>query len=225
MHSILAAMSAAAKVMEQNDDNSPSPLHELSAMSSGETMHSGSTRRTHDEAMKMIADNSSAAANSLMLSSTSYDPASPRARFLAGCLQQNLPPRSAIMLRPSATNELNLRHQGMGDDFAELLATGLNSMPSVEVLDISDNNLTDNGLKPLIDSITNNPNIRVLDVSGNVIGPLASSSLALYLGRTDCRLKCLRMCGADVDDSECHRVANALMKNRHLEVVFLLDIY
>ena len=174
--------------------------------------------RAHGDVIKQLSESASQAASSVVTSSSSYEPASPRARFLAGCLARGLAPRSAIVLRSKLTTELNLAHQGMGDEFAELLAYGLNSIPALEILNIADNNLTDSGLKPLIDSIAANPNIVELNVSGNVIGPLASSALAEYLGRPQCLLKSLILEAADVDDSECNRIVESLMGNRHLEV-------
>ena len=158
------------------------------------------------------------AADCIAVTANTYDPASPRAKFLIGCIKYGIAPRSNFLLRSKLSNELLLDHQGMGDRLGAFLAAGLDDLPSIQRLSIADNNLTDAGLKPLIDSIVLNPNITELDISQNKVDEEASESLGKYLGRSDCPLKVLIMRNADLDDGECEEMVSRLMNNRVLEV-------
>lgn len=164
-----------------------------------------------------ISGDESVIAASVTSRSSTYNPASPRAKFLAGCLKHKIAPRSSIMLRSKVSTELLLDHQGMGDRLGILLASGLNDMPFVETLSLAENNLTDISLQPLIESIALSTSITDLDISDNVIGPEASNALGIYLGSPSCPLKKLHLCHADVDDSECCRMVTSLRLNKNLE--------
>eukprot|EP01041_Mallomonas_annulata_P004471 gene4471-8905_t len=167
--------------------------------------------------LSTLSINEDIATCSLVSTSTSYLPASPRAKFLAGCVKLGIAPRSAILLRPDLSHVLNLEHQSMGDQMGMLLANGLNAMPNIQVLNLADNNLTDLSLKPLLDAVSNNPNIVEIDLSENKLDSEASESLGSYLAHPQCKIRCLRMKHADVDDSECHDMIENLMNNHSLE--------
>jgi hypothetical protein len=148
-----------------------------------------------------------------------FSPSSPRAIYLAGCLQQGLPPRSAMLLRSRPTTALWLDHQGMGDELCTLLSEGLNDMPMINSINLSDNNLTDKGLMPLINSISVNPNIRELYLSHNVIDDDSAQALARYLSAPNCTIEKLILQDANVEDSECKQFVLALNHNKTLTVI------
>ena len=96
---------------------------------------------------------------------------------------------------------------------AARLAEALKCLPFVNHINISDNNLNDEGLKPLVDAIVNMPHIIHLDLSENVIGPLSADALATYLSNPRCPLESLILRKANVDDFEGERFVNALLGN------------
>ena len=67
---------------------------------------------------------------------STYSANSPRAKFLAGCIKCNLPPRALTLLRHRLTTVLNLEHFGLGDKFGVLLASSFGALPAVKVLNV-----------------------------------------------------------------------------------------
>lgn len=148
---------------------------------------------------------------------------SPRSQFIDNCIRQRLNPRASLILRKSFTKELNLKHLGMGDKLAILLAEAIVNVPYIHSLNIRDNNLNDAGLSAIVSSIRNMKDLVELDMSFNVIGPRAAESLAEYLSAPSCPLVRLVLEKADVDDDECQNFVLALHQNRCLQEIDLSD--
>lgn len=146
-----------------------------------------------------------------------YNPESPRAIFLAGCVQQHMPPRSIAMLRKRISPILNLAHMSIGNSVALLLSEALEKMPFLQVLNLADNNLDDTGLSAIILSAAKHKTLEELDISQNVIDIKAANALAAYIGHEGCFLKSLRMSNSGIDDKECARFVHVLMNNRMLQ--------
>ena len=111
----------------------------------------------------------------------SYDIDSPRAIFLAGCLQYSIPPITVAVLRKKISSSINLAHMGIGNKVATVLASCIDKLPYLQLLDLTDNNLSDEGLSALLLSIAKHKTLQILDVSQNVIGPDSASALASYV--------------------------------------------
>lgn len=152
-------------------------------------------------------------------STKSYNANSPRANYLAGCLEKGIAPRCGMLLRGKETTSLWLDHLGMGDKLGVLLATGLQNIPLITSVNLTDNNLTDISLKPLINAIAKNPTITELFLSQNKIDSDASEALADYLASSDCTLRKLVMRKADIDDGECHHFVEVLKHNKTLTYI------
>lgn len=155
---------------------------------------------------------------SVLGSRCSFDPSSPRAKYLSGCLESGMPPRCSILLRDKESTSLWLDHQGMGDRLGMLFALGLSDIPHVTSLNLSDNNLTDVSLTRIIQVVAQTYNITDLNLSHNVIGTNAANALAEYLRDKKCTIRILSLKAANVDDGECHKFVEALGENRVLEV-------
>jgi hypothetical protein len=189
---------------DENDDEFF--LHQLSSSSHGLSVsHPSSSSRLDDHSYK----------DPKMVSS--YTPASPRAIFLAGCLRHGLPPRAHVLLRKRISTSINLAHIGIGNQMAKVLADALPSLPYLQAINLSDNNLEDDGLSAIINAIAKHPTIEILDISQNTIDSEAANSLANFIGNADCRLQCLRMSDANIDDGECAAFVEVLMNNRQLK--------
>jgi Ran GTPase-activating protein (RanGAP) involved in mRNA processing and transport len=146
-----------------------------------------------------------------------YNIKSPRAIFLSGCLKHSLHPRAQVLLRKRLSSTINLAHMGIGNQMAMVLAESLHNLPYLQVLNLCDNNLEDSGLSALLRSIRKHPTIEILDISQNIIDAEAADALARFMGNPECRLQCLRVSDANIDDSECARFVQVLMHNRHLK--------
>ncbi len=83
---------------------------------------------------------------------------------------------------------------------AKVLSESLRLLPYVQSINLSDNNLTDVGMSPILASILNIPNLLELNLSNNLIGSESSEALANYLSCGTCPLQRLVLHCADVDD-------------------------
>ena len=105
----------------------------------------------------------------------------------------------------------------MGVIFAE----SLKELPFVHTLDLTDNNLSDVGLNPIIKSVISLPNLTDLNLSQNVVDGESSKALAVYLSTASCPLKRLVLQSADVDDEECQMFVASLMVSNNTELMEL----
>lgn len=148
---------------------------------------------------------------------STYGPNSPRAKFLAGCLKFNLPPRSLAILRHRYTTILNLEHHGLGDQFGLLFAQSFGSLPVVRVLNIADNRLTDKSLGPLVQAVWHSRTLEELNLSANQIGPVCASALAGYLSSPNCSIVFLKLAKLKLTDATVMTLLGALTTNDKLQ--------
>lgn len=144
-------------------------------------------------------------------------PLSPRSKFIDGCMRVGLNPRASLVLRKTLSKQLNLKHQGMGDAMARVLAESITDLPYIESVCIADNNLTDEGMAPLFKAIAKMPNLVDIDVSQNEIGPETAAALYQFLMTPGCPLLRLTLQKADVDDFECQKFIEAIRDNPGLQ--------
>ena len=104
----------------------------------------------------------------------------------------------------------------MGDKMGIIFAQSLKELPFVHTLDLTDNNLTDVGLYPIIMSVISLPNLTNLNLSNNIVDGESSKALATYLSTPSCALERLIMQNADVDDEECQMFVASLMASHNL---------
>jgi Ran GTPase-activating protein (RanGAP) involved in mRNA processing and transport len=148
---------------------------------------------------------------------------SPRSKFIDSCIRKKLNPRASLILRKTFTKELNLKHLGMGDELAVLLADALTSIPYIQSLNICDNNLGDKGLSAIVGAVSDMADLVELNMSMNDIGPNAAQALNNYLIKENCPLITLILRKADVDDDECRDFVQALEHNRNLTTLDLSE--
>lgn len=101
------------------------------------------------------------------------------------------------------------------------LAKAVGKLPCLQTIDLSDNGLTDAGLKPMLLAILSIPTLTELNVSQNVIGPESAEALAVYVGKEDCPLVKLIMQRADVDDFEGEAFVTAMSHSKNLKYLDL----
>jgi Ran GTPase-activating protein (RanGAP) involved in mRNA processing and transport len=142
---------------------------------------------------------------------------SPRTRYITSCITKKLNPRMSLIVRKRVSPELNLQHQGMGDEMGLLFAESLKDIPYIHSLDISDNNLSDVSVGPILQAIISLPNITHLNLSKNNLDLTSSQALAAYLSTPNCPLRRLILQKSDIDDHECQLFVTALTGNTTLE--------
>jgi len=135
--------------------------------------------------------------------------ATPRTVFLYGCIQARdglgLPPRMTPIIRKSRTIKINLSHQGMGDELAEVFANALVDLPEVQRIDVSDNRLSDEGVLRIVEALMDKKDLLSLNLGYNKIDGEAAEQLAHYIAAESCPLKELALSHGDIDDGECVR--------------------
>ena len=103
-----------------------------------------------------------------------------------------LNPRAGLLIRRRMANHMNLSHMTLGDKVVRLLAQALGDLPDVESLDLSDNNITDASVVPLLaiameqsstTGLSPFASLRQLDLSDNSLGTPSALALAAYLGQ------------------------------------------
>jgi hypothetical protein len=172
----------------------------------------------HDELQAKISNKDYDEVDNKESCELAYQPASPRAIFLSGCLAESLPPRAQMLIRKRLSSTLDLAHIGIGNHMAMVLAEAIATLPYLQAVNLADNHLEDDGLSALIRAIARHPTVEILDISQNVIDDLAAEALADFIGNEECLLKCLRMSDSNIDDGECAAFVDVLMHNRHLKV-------
>lgn len=146
---------------------------------------------------------------------------SPRTAYIAACIDHNVAPLPKVILRKTLSTVVDLSHYRMGDVLGSALAGGISALPSVESINLRDNNLTDNALHPILMALRNIEGVVELDLSQNKIDKKASEALATLLSDPTCRLSKLILDKADVDDAECCKFVACLEKNSSLRILDL----
>ena len=129
-------------------------------------------------------------------------PLSARSRFLVGCVRKGILPQASLIIRKGVTTTLSIASFGIGNELALLLAASVPTLPMLEALNISDNNLTDAGLVPIVKSLTSCQHLKSLDVSRNKVDSATAKALLQYISTPACNLTHLIMANANVDDNE-----------------------
>jgi hypothetical protein len=132
-------------------------------------------------------------------------PLSARSRFLVGCVRKGILPQASLIIRRGVATTLSIASFGIGNDLAVLLAASLPTLPMLEGLNISDNNLTDVGLVPIVKALTNCVHLQSFDVSRNKVDAETAQELLSYISTPACKLTHLIMGNANVDDAEAAR--------------------
>lgn len=126
---------------------------------------------------------------------------SPRSKYINACLSEGMNARASLVLkRGKAHATLKLAHQGLGDRMAVLFAHSIEEMTDVQTVELSDNNLTDEGFPQVISSLACLQALTQLDFSDNAAGLGAAGALARYMVAPSCGLRKLSLHNCGVDD-------------------------
>lgn len=149
-----------------------------------------------------------------------FDPAfsarSPRTAYIAACIDNNVAPLPKVILRKALSTVVDLAHYCMGDVLGCALADSIAALPSIESINLRENNLTDVALEPLLLALARCPHVLELDISENKVDAKAAGALALLLAAPGCALQRLTLDNSDVDDQECLKFVACLEANQSL---------
>ena len=95
---------------------------------------------------------------------------SPRSHEVDDYIRQRLDPRASLVFCKSLTKVISLAHQAIGDDMMCLFVEALQNCPHIVSVDVTDNNLTDRSLGPLLQSVVSFHDLTELHFSNNMVG-------------------------------------------------------
>lgn len=144
-------------------------------------------------------------------------PSSARTKYLMGCVQQNILPRPALIIRKEYSSFLNLSSLGMGNELAIIFAEALDSVPLLEALSIADNGLDDRGLVPIVRKLALCQALKIFDLSQNKVDTRTAEALRHFLTSNSCHLSVLKMSNANLDDDEAFRFMESIAVRNSLE--------
>ncbi|XP_058617843.1 NACHT, LRR and PYD domains-containing protein 12-like isoform X9 [Onychostoma macrolepis] len=109
---------------------------------------------------------------------------------------------------------LNMSNNNLHDSGVKLLCTGLNNINcKLEIMRLSDCSITEEGYKALASALRSNPSHLIeLDLTGNDPGQSGVKQLSDLLQDPDCQLKTLRFLGPAADEA-CQYVTGIVGKN------------
>jgi Ran GTPase-activating protein (RanGAP) involved in mRNA processing and transport len=176
-------------------------------MLAGTPEHSPSKRMTTTEALQSSV-------------SIGSDPRDVIKDYITAQLDRNLIPLP-FLLRQDMLRSLELSSAGMGDNQALALSMVLPRLAHVESLRLSDNRLSDQGVRGVVRAARAMPRLVTLDLSRNKIDDSASAEIRDFVASNVCMLRTLVLRAADIDDLECRLLMTALAKNRSITAVDL----
>ena len=139
-----------------------------------------------------------------------FRPASARSRFIAACVENDVGPRPALMMRKDISPTLSLRGQYIGDKLAATLGMAMEVLPYLQYLDLASNALTEEGLVPLLDALGYCQHLIGIDLSDNKVSLKAIDALAAVLSDPDCTVSKLTLQLAGLTDSTVKYLLDAI---------------
>nr|XP_049616948.1 NACHT, LRR and PYD domains-containing protein 12 isoform X33 [Syngnathus scovelli] len=131
----------------------------------------------------------------------------------------------ASVLSSSRTlRELDLSHNDLGDDGLEALAAGLaKPQCTLQVLTLESCNLSEKSGEALASVLSSSRTLRKLDLSDNYLGDDGLEALAAGLANPQCTLQVLNLMTGDLRKKSCEALASVLSSSRTLRELDLSD--
>ncbi|XP_062895448.1 LOW QUALITY PROTEIN: NACHT, LRR and PYD domains-containing protein 12-like [Mobula hypostoma] len=130
---------------------------------------------------------------------------------------------SALSTNPSLT-ELNLSGNKLGDSGVKLVSAALrNPECKLQELWLDNVGLTDSGAEDLASALSTNPSLTMLDLSDNELGDSGVKLMSAALRNPECKIRKLRLDRVGLTDSGAEDLASALSTNPSLTELRLSD--
>ncbi|XP_030592849.1 NACHT, LRR and PYD domains-containing protein 12-like isoform X2 [Archocentrus centrarchus] len=121
---------------------------------------------------------------------------------------------AVLSTRESYLRKLDLGYNSFSDGGVRELAEGLNSEDCrLKILRLQGCGLTSEACKYLIQSLIQNQRLEELDLSCNEIGDEGLKFLSMGLGTSHCQLETLKLSQCNITQSGCYHLASALRRN------------
>jgi hypothetical protein len=118
-----------------------------------------------------------------------------------------------LPIRSSHTVTLDFSSRGLGDRKMLQLTSILTQIPTLQALNVEDNELTDASLCPVIKGTHAHPGMTYLNLSKNRLNWHAAVALGDFVADHKCKLKTLSVNQVNLDDIEASFVLRALCAN------------
>lgn len=146
-------------------------------------------------------------------------PLSARTIFLMGCISKRITPHAGLLVRKQYSSVLDLSSLGMHNSTLELLASSLPALPMLTELSVADNQLTDVGIVPLLESLVHCELVKLLNLSKNSIETKGAMALKEFLKSDQCNLDVLHLADCNLDDKKVNMFLPSISaKNTLLEL-------
>lgn len=133
--------------------------------------------------------------------------------YLNECKKKNLSPIPLGLARPT-TSDFNLRHFGIGDNYAEAFAKGIKKVKNLERLNIGSNCLSPRGTHHIVSQISSH-SLQELNLKSNRVDLRTTPSL-LKLIQKKSSLKYLNLENTNIGDAQVVQICDALWNDRTL---------
>ncbi|KAM7393587.1 hypothetical protein PAMP_020446 [Pampus punctatissimus] len=130
---------------------------------------------------------------------------------------------AVLSMGESYLRELDLGYNSISDNGVEKLVEGLvDQNCQLKMLRLQGCEVTSQACRYLATALRQSPKLRELDLSGNEIGDNGLKHLANGLRGAECQLEALKLSQCNIEHKGCHYLASALEKNSsHLKVLDL----
>ncbi|EJK51032.1 hypothetical protein THAOC_29836 [Thalassiosira oceanica] len=145
-----------------------------------------------------------------------------------------------VFPRMATLREVVTRGNSLDDDCTRLLAQGLSDCKQIQLMDLSHNRISDNGLDVLVQSLPTSVDalllsgnditlvrhvlllrFRVLSIVGNTLCPGGTRVIASSLANPECRLEDLHLYNCNIGDKGAATLADSLRNNQRLTYMSL----
>ena len=129
---------------------------------------------------------------------------------------------SAISDMMTCLEVLDISSDQLGDDGAVIISKGITKTNTLRVLDISNNNITSTGSTAIANSLLHNTSLEELDMNCNAIGEDGATAIAQAITNNK-TLKKLNFDNGEITSTGTTAIANSLLHNTSLEVLDMSD--
>lgn len=142
---------------------------------------------------------------------------SPRHKFILHILQENTMTPLPILFRSRKDDvTLNLSHRALRDDYLVFLSDVIGELPGLRKLDMTDNCLTDKGIRAVVKAMNSQRHLIEINLSENKCSLASALEIASYISSSRCPLRVLGLSKSSIDDMSMRKLMDGVKANGSL---------